>query len=125
MMPSEDLAGQGRYTLKSSLKHGAIVMTESWQNLKAAAEQAFQEGDYEQCEQHWLAAQEAAHAESPDSLDLANICIEMASLYGVLNRYSDAEEQISHALTIRENVLGRKDPLIADALSLLAKSFVL
>jgi tetratricopeptide (TPR) repeat protein len=95
----------------------------SWNDLRLAGQEAFENGQYELAEKHWVAAFDAAKSANQDGLEVAATNLDLANLYAITGRARDAEDKILDAIRIREQQLGQKDLQVADCLNLLAKNY--
>lgn len=95
----------------------------SWEQVRAMASEAFQQGRYEEAEKRWTSALKKAEKFNPEDPRLATSLDELSFFYNSQLKYVEAEPLYRRLLALRETVLGPIHPEVAATLTNLAKLY--
>src|SRR5262245_24700048 len=96
-----------------------FAQTSSWDDLRSQGTKARKEARYDDAERLLRAAREEARRLESDDRLLVSLS-DLAELFQAQGRYSEAEEPLTRALTLKQKALGFSSPEIVPAMDALA-----
>ena len=94
--------------------------TTSWEMANAAGQEAYEQAHYAEAEEYLSAALKEAENFGPEDPRLATSLNNLAALYNLQGKYTEAEPLSKRSLAIREKALGPDHPDVATSLNNLA-----
>ena len=87
-----------------------------WDFYMQAGQDAYDRGDYDIAETHWLTALKEAESFGPQDPRLGTSLDRVATLHQAQGNYAEAEPLYKRSLAIREKTLGPEHPNVAQVL---------